>query len=63
MKLEATAYEYLNGNKFSNSHIFEYDFKAPIPNRVSFLTELSKGKNILHFFIKDIYSRRDVQKS
>lgn len=48
MKLDATAYEYLNGNKFSNSHIFKYDFKAPIPNRVSFLTELSKGKNILH---------------
>lgn len=48
MKFNDPDLEYLKGKKFSNSRIFQYDYYAPIPNRVKLLTELVKGKNVLH---------------
>lgn len=48
MKLDPVTLEYLRGEKFSNSLNVQYSFYEPIPNRVDFLTELVKGKQVLH---------------
>jgi hypothetical protein len=48
MKLDDLTIEYLKGNKFSNSHTIHYVYKEAIPDRVKFLSDLAKGKNVLH---------------
>ncbi len=48
MKLDATTLDYLKGRKFSNSLNVTIDYNQPIPDRIRFLAELSKGKRILH---------------
>ena len=48
MKFSETDLDYLTGKKFSNGFLFRYAYHSPIPNRVKFLRELVKGKNVLH---------------
>jgi hypothetical protein len=48
MKLNETTQDYLTGKKFSNGLTVNYHYHQPIPDRVRFLTELSRGKRILH---------------
>lgn len=48
MTFDALTQEYLIGQKFSNSQLFQYNFHEPIPDRVSFVKALCKDKNILH---------------
>jgi hypothetical protein len=48
MKLDQAAIPYLMGEKFSNKLLVPYDFHDVIPNRVSFVCSLAKGKKIIH---------------
>jgi hypothetical protein len=48
MKLDQQTLEYLNGKKFSNSLVIPYSYREDIPNRVRFITELVKGKKVIH---------------
>lgn len=48
MKLDLATVDYLKGEKFSSSLKTHYSFYEPIPNRVDFLSGLSKGKKVLH---------------
>ncbi len=48
MKLEQSVLPYLNGAQFSNKLLISYDFFDVIPDRVSFVCSLAKGKKILH---------------
>jgi hypothetical protein len=49
MKLNAQTLDYLHSKKFSNSLQVPLNFYGPIPNRVAFLTQLIKGKKVIHF--------------
>jgi 2-polyprenyl-3-methyl-5-hydroxy-6-metoxy-1,4-benzoquinol methylase len=48
MKLDDQSLEYLFGKKFSNSLIIPYDYHQAIPNRITFLKDLAKGKKVIH---------------
>jgi hypothetical protein len=48
MKLEADTLPYVRGEKFSNSLKVKVNYHGQIPDRVSFLTELARGKRIVH---------------
>jgi hypothetical protein len=48
MKLSNETLSYLRGEKFSNSYTIRYDYHQDIPNRINFLCDLVKGKNVLH---------------
>jgi 2-polyprenyl-3-methyl-5-hydroxy-6-metoxy-1,4-benzoquinol methylase len=48
MKLDERTFEYLRGKTFSNSLEIPYSYFQPIPNRIQFLTELVRGKRVLH---------------
>jgi hypothetical protein len=48
MKLDRQTLEYLEGKKFSNNLVVPYSYHQPIPNRIQFLTELVKGKKVIH---------------
>jgi hypothetical protein len=48
MRLDGKTLEYLDGKNFTNSLVVPYSFHEPIPNRVTFLTNLAKGKKIIH---------------
>jgi 2-polyprenyl-3-methyl-5-hydroxy-6-metoxy-1,4-benzoquinol methylase len=48
MKLDAETLPYLHGTKFSNSLQVPIRYKQSIPDRVSFLVDLARGKSVLH---------------
>jgi 2-polyprenyl-3-methyl-5-hydroxy-6-metoxy-1,4-benzoquinol methylase len=48
MKLDNETLEYLEGKKFSNALKIKYDYYQPIPDRISLLCNLVRGKNVLH---------------
>lgn len=48
MTFDPSIWDYLSGKKFSNRIDVPIPFSGSIPNRVEFLTELSKGKSVVH---------------
>lgn len=48
MTFDPPVLEYLNGKKFSNSLQVNIDYSGDIPDRVRLLTDLVKGKNVVH---------------
>lgn len=48
MTFDAETLSYLHGSKFSNALKVKIDYLGDIPDRVSFLVDLMKGKRIVH---------------
>lgn len=48
MKLDRQTLDYLEGKKFSNNLVVPYSYRQSIPNRIQFVTELVKGKSVIH---------------
>ncbi|MEJ1237721.1 methyltransferase domain-containing protein [Chryseolinea sp. T2] len=48
MTFDDETWRYLRGEKFSNRIDVPLPYKEPIPNRVNFLTEMSRGKKVVH---------------
>lgn len=48
MTFDDETWRYLRGEKFSNRIDVPLRYKEPIPNRVRLLTEMSRGKKIVH---------------
>jgi hypothetical protein len=48
MKFDAEYLPYLQGKKFSNSLKVQYSYFQAIPERVPFLVQLTKNKNVVH---------------
>jgi hypothetical protein len=48
MTFDEETWRYLRGEKFSNRIDVPLRYREPIPNRVSFLTEMARKKNVVH---------------
>jgi hypothetical protein len=48
MMFDADTLPYLQGTKFSNSLKVAIKYRQAIPDRVTFLTDLAKGKSVIH---------------
>lgn len=48
MTFDEETWRYLRGEKFANRIDVPLRFKEPIPNRVQFLTDMARGKRIVH---------------
>lgn len=48
MTFDDETWRYLRGEKFSNRIDVPLPYKAPIPNRVSFLTGMARGRKVVH---------------
>lgn len=48
MKLKEEFLPYLKGQQFSNSLHIPYEYHQAIPDRVTFVRDLARGKNVLH---------------
>lgn len=48
MRLDDKILDYLYGKKFSNSLSIQYSYYGPIPNRVSFIRDIVKDKQVIH---------------
>ncbi|HTF22183.1 MAG TPA: methyltransferase domain-containing protein [Chryseolinea sp.] len=48
MTFDEETWRYLRGEKFSNRIDVALRYKEPVPNRVTFLTDMSRGKKIVH---------------
>jgi len=48
MTFDDETWRYLRGEKFSNRIDVPLPYKEPIPNRVKFLTGMSRGKKVVH---------------
>lgn len=48
MKLTGESLDYLYGKKFSNNLVIPYEYREPIPNRVSFLANLARDRSVIH---------------
>lgn len=48
MTFDEETWRYLRGEKFSNRIDVALRYKEPIPNRVALLTDMSRGKNVVH---------------
>ncbi|MBI1770584.1 MAG: methyltransferase domain-containing protein [Bacteroidetes bacterium] len=61
MKFDAHILEYLKGKKFSNGLHIKYEYFEPIPNRVKLLSDLVRGKRVLHLGCLDHLPLIDVK--
>jgi hypothetical protein len=48
MTFDEETWQYLRGEKFSNRIDVPLRYKEPIPNRVAFLTEMARGRKVVH---------------
>ena len=48
MTFDKETWQYLRGEKFANRIDVPIPYKQPIPNRVSFLTDMARGKKVVH---------------